>query len=330
MKKEILIIIIFYCFGGLCHSQNKKVDSLLRVLKTAITDTSKINTLNSIADEFINNNPDTAIYFANQAKALGIKMNYKMGIADACLNIGSTMMNRGNYEKALKYINDALKLYNELLTSATPENKSKILKGKGNVYNIIGLLNYDQSNYPEGLKNYFISLRIFEEIGVNRGIAMVLGNIGSIYEDQGNYTEALKNHLAALKIYKESGAKQSEAATLNNIGSVYDDQHNYTDALKNYFAALKINEENGNKLYEAINLGNIGNVYSSQGNTAAALKNHLASLKISVELDDKDLMSSYFGSVGIDFMKLKNFNEASRYMNKGLSLAKELHNFITF
>ena len=133
MKKRILILICFCCFTGLCLGQKKNIDSLQQVLKTAKDDTAKVNTLNVLAQEFYNNKPDTAIYFANKALVLAIKLNDKMGIANAHYTFGKGLYYLENYTEALKNFNEALKLYEELLTSATTSFKSKILKGKGNM-----------------------------------------------------------------------------------------------------------------------------------------------------------------------------------------------------
>ena len=112
----------------------------MQVLANAKEDTAKVNTLNTLAQEFKSNNPDTAIYFANEALALATKLNYKMGIADAYLWIGKAITNLGKYDEALKNSNDALRIYDQLLISEKTADKSKILKQKANAYNNIGTI----------------------------------------------------------------------------------------------------------------------------------------------------------------------------------------------
>ena len=115
MKKGILILICFCCFTGLIHGQNKKVDSLLQVLKTAKEDTSKVNTFYALVKIFLDVNPDTSVYFGNKALALATKLHYKIGIADAYVLIGAGLDNLGKYEEALKLLekSDSLKpIYN--------------------------------------------------------------------------------------------------------------------------------------------------------------------------------------------------------------------------
>jgi hypothetical protein len=70
MKKGILILICFYCFTGLCLGQNKQVDSLLKVLKTAKEDTGKVNTLNALANTLQYSNPDSSILLSIHALQL--------------------------------------------------------------------------------------------------------------------------------------------------------------------------------------------------------------------------------------------------------------------
>ena len=61
-----------------------------------------------------------------------------------------------------------------------------------------------------------------------------------------------------------------------------------------------------------------------QGNYPEALKNHFAALKINEEIGDKEQMAYSCINIGDDYLNLKKYSEASRYLNKGLSLAKEI------
>ena len=78
MKKVFPVLICFCCCTALCHGQDKQIDSLLQVMKSSKEDTVKVNLLNNLASYFISNNPDTAIYFADEAQALAIKLNYQI------------------------------------------------------------------------------------------------------------------------------------------------------------------------------------------------------------------------------------------------------------
>jgi signal transduction histidine kinase len=306
----------------------EKIDSLCKVLKTAKPDTAKVNTLDRLAYEFEQNNPDTAIYLAHEAHALAIKLNYKMGIANACLTISAAFSNLGNFEKALKYNNDALTIINQLLLVTTgPENKglkTKILRSKAGAYSNIGAINFHQDNYPEALKNYSAALNIDEEAGNKQDIASDYNNIGLIYQYQGDYSEALKNYSASLKIKKETGKKDGIASTYNNIGLVCYDQGNYPEALKNYFISLKIFKEIGAKWGVANNYGNIGSIYYDQGNYPEALKNHFASLKIQEEIGNKNGVAMCYNNIGLIYWQQGNRSEALKNYFISLKICEEI------
>jgi signal transduction histidine kinase len=367
MKKALFLLIVIASIAKLSFCQKhgqEKIDSLFTVLKTAKEDSSKVNIIIGLAYEFLIYNPDSAVFFANEALVHATKINCKLGIVDAHIVIGRVLINLGKYKEAVKNYTDALALCDELLPSATPASRTKILKRKGNAYLNIGGIKEYQGDYPEGLKNCFDALRIYQEVGYKRGIAMAYNNLGNIYNrlgnypealknyfaalkiqeeigdkpniagsydnigavymDQGNSAEALKNYFTALKIYEELDDKRGKAENLNNIGSIYDDQSNSAEALKNYFTALKLDEEFGNKIGKAVDLNNIGTVYFDQGNYAEALKSHSAALKINEELGDKQQKAYSYINIGDDYIKLNKNSEASWYLNKGLSLAKEI------
>jgi signal transduction histidine kinase len=367
MKKALFLLIVFAGIAKLSFGQTQgqeKIDSLFTVLKTTKEDTAKVRTVKELARKLVSDNPDTAIYFAKKALSLATKLNYTMGIILANEVIIMGLINLGKYKEALKTNNNALTFYDKLLTSGSAAYKSKILKRKGNAYLSIGGINRYQGDYPEGLKNSFTALRIYQEIGYKKGIAEAYNNIGTfykrqgndaealknifaalkifeeigdkpnipgrynnigaIYSDQGNYTEALKNYFKALKLYEELGDKKGKALILNNIGSIYEHQGNHAGALKFFYTALKIHEESGYKIGKADDLNSIGTVYFDQGDYAEALKYHLDGVKLEESIGAKELMAGHLTNIGNDYIKLKKYNEASRYLNKGLSLAKEI------
>jgi len=333
MKKALFLLIVIASIASpsLAQKQGKsRIDSLLSVLKTAKPDTAKVNTLNNLAYEFRNNNPDTTIYFAGEARALAIKMNYKLGIADAYLYSAMALYILLKYEKALKNSNDALTIYDQLLPLAAGTektgDKSKILKQKAKAINVIGSIYTDQNNCPEAMKNYSASLKIREEIGDNKGIAASYNNIGRIYAKQGIYPEALKNYFASLKISKEIGNKEGISLSYQSIGGIYEAQGNYPEALKNYFASLKISKEIGNKKGISLSYQSIGGIYDDQGNYPEALKNYFASLKISEEIGNKQEIADNYNEIGYIYANQDNYPEALKNYFASLKISEEIGN----
>jgi signal transduction histidine kinase len=369
MNKSILIILLaslyhHYNFAQKSLQVGANVPNATSLVEKE--DTARVNQLNALAFEFKSNDPDTAIYFAGLALELSKKWNYKLGVANADANIGSAKMNMGDFKSALENLNNALKIYDELLNDVKFIEKPVAVKQKARVYSIIGNICLNQGNYTEALNNYFNSLKLRKEIGDQAGIASVSSNIASVYIEEGNYPEALKTHLTALKIREELGDKDAIAASYNNIGTVYEGMLNYSEALKMHFSSLKMSQEVGNKKGIATSYDNIGGIYSIQKNYEKALENLNASLKIREEIGDKrgivtsninignvyqqkslfnDALKNYFAALksaeemndveSIAFVKISignvyasqnKKNEASVFLNEGLGLSKEIGN----
>ena len=209
----------------------------------------------------------------------------------------------GDYDSGLNYGNEAL-----VQTNSLPFGKNRgWAKGNASAYNNIGNIYYNQGNYPEALKNYFVSLQINEALKNKKDIAGSYHNIGIIYYHQNNYQEALKNYFAALNMRKEIDDKQGIANSYNDIGLIYDDPNNYQEALKNYFAALKIYEEVGDKKRTVAAYNNIGRIYNSQDNHSEALKMYFASLKINEDIGDKFGIAFSYNNIGNIYWNQVNY-----------------------
>ncbi|NNV54810.1 tetratricopeptide repeat-containing sensor histidine kinase [Limnovirga soli] len=323
------IIIILCIIGSMqCYSQNNTIDSLTKVLQSTKVDTTRINTLNWLAYQLRNNDPDSAVYFANKAFELATKTNYKIGVATSFLWKGVATMKLGAYDEALKNSLDALKIYDDLISTNSGRGNtpaaSEALNLKSKAYNNIGLIYRQQGNYEEALKNNFASLKIRTEIDDKAGIATSYSNIGLIYYDQGNSTLSLKYDLASLKIRKEIGNKKGIADCYNNIGLVYEDQGNYPEALKSYLAALKIDEELGDKASCAILYGNIGIIHGNLRNYPEALNYHFKALKIQEKIGDKASIARSYNNIAVIYIYQKNYTEALKSQLTCLKITQEI------
>lgn len=72
MKKNILVILAVVLQLAL-HSQNNvqlHKDSLLRILKSNMHDSSRVNTMNALATDLLKDNPDSAIAVSSAALSL--------------------------------------------------------------------------------------------------------------------------------------------------------------------------------------------------------------------------------------------------------------------
>ncbi|MBI5218959.1 MAG: tetratricopeptide repeat protein [Bacteroidia bacterium] len=159
----LFFCIVIFCFGNLAQAQSK-IDSLWRVFTKAGYDTTRARLYFEIGTEYQNSNPDTAIYFYNKVLDLtksqippclpaGRNPKFQILHAQTLQQLSRVEYNyKSDYNKALVYSDNALKIFTEL---------SKIA-----------------------------DLKISEE--AQKGIASCYTNIGNIYTYLGNYSQALE------------------------------------------------------------------------------------------------------------------------------------------
>ncbi len=348
----ILIIIIFAL--DIC-AQKAKVDSLINLLEQhPKEDTVRVNLLNDIAYSSLRIDHEKSLNYAENALKLGVKLNFKKGIANALNNIGVTHKNQGNYPIALESYQKSLEIVEELGDKkgivTRLNNIGGIFKHQGNyplaleyfhkslkiseennykqgIVNcliIIGNVHSAQGNYPLTLECFQKSLDTSKEIGDKLGIAFSLNNIGIIHERQGNYPQALDYYRRSLKIKEKLEYKSGIGSTLNNIGIIHERQGNHPLALDYYQQSLKIKEELGEKSGIARRLKNIGHIYDAQGKYPRALEYYQRSLKISEEIGDKFVIGEVNSMLGSLYLKKHNYNKALSYTLNSLNIAKEL------
>lgn len=117
MKKTILFILII-CSAFNLNAQKQgqaKIDSLLILLKTDKIDTSRINHLNLMAQEFAQIKPDTALLLCQQALVLSNKIKWETGIGYSYHIMGYIYYNLSDQKQALQFYNKAMSIWDKLL-----------------------------------------------------------------------------------------------------------------------------------------------------------------------------------------------------------------------
>ena len=288
MKK---LLTLYFSFGSLfLFAQNNTIDSLQQALKRFNAQRLELNK---------NIRPD-------EGDTTKIKI---------LTTLSFQYIRNSDYSAAKTYADDALTISQQI----------NYKPGIAESYNCLGVISYNQGNYPDALKNHLSALKIHQEIGDKIGIGSSYGNIGNILESQGNYPKALENYFACLKLLEEGGNIQGVAHSYNNIGVIYRKQGNYPEALKNYTASLKISKDIKDKTGIANAYGNIGNIQLYQSNYPEALKNISAALKIYEEIGDKLGTAISYNNLGLIYCKQGNDIEGLKNYYLSLKISEEIN-----
>ena len=244
------------------------------------------------------------------------RINDESGIASARNNIGLVYIAQGDYETALTFLKESLKL------RQAPGDKLLIAQ----TMNSIGTAYKLQGDYSSALAHTEKSLKLQEEVGNKAGIALSLNQLGGIFENQGNYELALDYHQRALRLSEESGNRFGVAASLHEIGSIHLKQGNYSEALVYLQKNVELLEALQHKAGIAYLIGNMGLVHYRQGDYASALKLFQKTMELSESVGDKQGIVRTFYNFASVYYALGDFARSQEYSDRAAELAEQMGN----
>ncbi len=313
-------VLIFFLFGALllpCTAicQDRKPDSLRKVLKAEKEDTNKANTLILLTNTLYAQGNYTGTDSASRLLlALSLKLNFKIGAGLAYDMLGKAYQAKDLHTDALKNYAQALKISQQI--------NAKNLEAT--TYGDIGIVYGNEGNYPEALKYQLDGLAIREQMGDKLHIDISCGNIGNIYNNEGNYTEALKYKQKSLDIAKEINDSLGMGYAYGDMGSIYNSMKNYSAAMDNLQKAVAINRKLDDKQGTGNAYVNIGNVYYNQGIYDQAILYTLKGIDLYRAMDSKYLMCYGYVNLAEIFIKQKNYNAAHIYADSAITVGKTI------
>jgi signal transduction histidine kinase len=291
------------------------VDSLLQTIQTEKKDTNTVNTLIKITNILRSNYPDSAYIYAKKALSLSEKLGFSKGENAAIYQLAVIEYFKGNYEKALEYI--------EMSKVILSRNKS-LQKELAASLNVEGSIYKNMGDYVKAIEVYNQSLKIAENQNDYHTWVLVSNNKANIYRREGKHDKAIKIYEKALNLCKIHNLEADRTLVLGNIGLVYKEQKNYEIALKYYKEVLAIHRKNNNKRNAATILNNIGNLYGEQKKYSQALKAQQEALDIREEIGDlPGEASSLINIADIYLNAFRDYDKALNYAQRGLGINRK-------
>lgn len=210
------------------------------------------------------------------------------------------------YYKLAKEKNNTKELYN-------------VANDRGGIYRLKGELDISMNYYKEAEK---LAIKLNDPALK----AAIIGNIGNVYANQKDYKKALQYFTNSYIINKKIKDKKGESRMLSSIGNVYLYIQNYDLALEYYQKALTTikNIDVPQRSIAVIYL-NIGwTNYEQKKYNEAKIHNEKA-LKILEETNDKFFLVSGYSTLARIHLELNQFQQATDYAEKSLTLSTELN-----
>ncbi|CAF0819976.1 unnamed protein product [Adineta steineri] len=238
--------------------------------------------------------------------------------------LGFAHLNKGDYEKAISYYNQALEIREKIFPSNHP-NLATSYSNIGSVYDNMG-------EYSRAVSYHEKAVEICEKTlpSNHLHLAQSYNNIGNIYTKMGEYSKALSSLEKALEICRKTlpSNHPDMASSYNNIGSVYIKIGEHSKALSFYGKALEIDQKTlpSNHPDLANSYNNIGLVYDNMGEYLKGLSFY----KNALEIREKSLSSNHpalatsYNNIGLVYDSMGEYSKAVSCHEKALILREKI------
>lgn len=282
MNFKSAILCFFCCFIGVVgHGQNQaKADSVKRLIQSGeLQFEDRLEAVFWLSTYSIS--PEEKLKHANELLEMAINSNQTAYIIKAKCRIGVAHRYLGNLGIALKYLfesaNDAIgiedqkaflaEIYAEISTCYTQNGDSEnaliynskainILRQTGNDQELaISLLNtgydyYLMQNYDSAMAYYNESEPIFRQIGMDLGLAYIVGNRALVFWKQGDSNKAKQDLFRAIEMLKPMDDVYGMSDYFNQLARIHLEENALKEALN--FAKQSLTMANAEGLKEQI------------------------------------------------------------------------------
>lgn len=320
-KRTFLACCFLSLLSFAVRAQDTSVDSLKKLLSTSLTDTSRC----LILDQLIEIAPEGEWQnFNEDLKQLTIKnlslrpsgrlfRFFSKYYATAVHNEGIMYFEQSNDEKAIDCFNKSIDV------SRQSGNRNEMAIS----LQAIAQINIRKGHNTIALSQLYQSLKIFEEVNDEIGIADVHLSLGDICFFQKDYKKALEHHKKSYDLYSRNDYLVAISAVCYKVGLDYYELKDYAMALFYQQKSIDIIEK-ADLSPNSVTYLNIAQIYVFQKKYDKAMEYAQKALKISQASQNKAGISQGHVVLSKLFSKEKNYAQAAEHGEKALLMAQEI------
>ena len=124
---KTIYLFVFLISSILASAQSDINDSLRRKIIASREDSSKINLLLELANQFETNNQDSSIYYLEKARKLATELHYENGLFKYYQQSAIVSFTKGDYDLSMQQTNSALQKARELNDSTKILNEPALV-----------------------------------------------------------------------------------------------------------------------------------------------------------------------------------------------------------
>ena len=192
------------------------------------------------------------------------------------------------------------------------------------IYNIIGVIHFQKSEYPEAKEQFNRALKILSDVPDDDTLELVYKNLGNVYHVQGRLSDAVKYYERSLSLGERISDIFTQAKVYNNLGTCFKKRGHLNKAVEYYQKSLKLKEQIGDVEGLAPLYSNLGMLYSRQKDFARAVEFCQRSIELSRQVGNPSRIAQSYVNLGAVYAWQKQFKQAIDAYQKSLQLAEQI------
>lgn len=303
---ELLFVVLIAIPWNASAQGNNTLDSLVKKLENAQSDTAKINALYTISGYLESMDHEQALVFAQQMIDLAEDMQYPKGIAEGKEKLGRAYWRMGQFDLARENHFAARTIYVEL------KDTSKLVG-----INLYLAQDYaDEGNYPAALEYLAISKAFGTAINEWFNTAVIEGVTSWVYNNMGMYPEAMQHEYEALKLFEKVGNESGIAICRSNLAATKLSQGMYAEAIEEYLRSEKILIKHEDYINAALTNIDLGRCYHHLDQFDKALSHYRKALEYGTSMKDENILGFAHLAIGWAYNQRRNYSEALHHVKE--------------
>ncbi|MCW3077770.1 MAG: protein serine/threonine phosphatase [Bacteroidetes bacterium] len=313
-----LYSLVFFIFLKLGSFASGGSDSLYKLLKSKLNDTTLIDIYNELCwPVYSFSNTDSALKYGDKAIRLSTKINDQKRLAIACRRMGIAYINRADHQQALFYQNKSYDICKSI----------GYKKGMASALNNISVIYLNISDLKKAIDYSLRSQKLQEEIKDSTILFESYYNTGLLFKGINDYEKALIYYRKAFKVASLEKQNAKMGFALSGIGTVVKQKQKYDSAQYFYETAFNYFEKERNIQGVTEILTNLGSLFIERKDipvnvaAKASLKYYFKALEALEAYDNNLIKSNVLGNVADSYFRLKKYDSAEYYGKKTIELA---------
>ncbi len=322
MKWFLIISFTLFLLPGISKGQQNIEDSLNKIIAENKNDADVAKAYSALSYEYTRKDAAKSRAYTNAAIAIAHKINDTKRLSTSYSQLVYWFHNAGNSDSAEYY----LKLAKNLAQYAIESEKDAITS---NYYTCAALYYRRTGDNQKAIPFFENAIALLIKMGDKESTAGQTLNLGNAYLELGNYKKATEKHLKALKIFEEIGSDRGISFCYQSLSSSFTQLKQYNQALLYANKSLKIKTALNDRRGLGTAQSGLGNVYLGMGDFDKALIHFTESLSYAREQKNLPEEQGNYLSIAKVYAAKKEIKQAIEYFNKSKELAKQLKNNTT-